>query len=445
MSKPSAKRELTRRSLLKLGLAGAAALPFLKYATRSSAAGSVAPQRLILFPSMNGADRAYFWPSAGNLAAMSAITLPLARYQSQMTFVDGLNIEGSYNHFAVRSMFTGFPINDYLTPDPTVKSVDQVVADHFAATAPTARKSLHLGAIPADSIDFYMLYGRSTFFFAPSPVNYEANPVTAFDTVFGGGGGGNLPPPVAGPDYQKDVLAITDAELAELEARAQSSARERAKVTAHREAVGGLATNPDLPPSTNTCDAAPLASVEALRGELAGNAAGAYQSRLYDGIMNAQIDTLARAITCGITRVATLQAGSADGNVIVPVGGGLPHHNTSHGAQDVFAQVQNWYAQKFARLVAALDVPDPLDPAGHTVLHNSCVVWLSECLPQSHGSDSVPCFFVGGAGGALKTGSYVDVHGATNRALLKTICKAMGVADADSGHFGSTTLSEILA
>jgi hypothetical protein len=431
--------------MLKLGLAGAASLPFLKYATRpATAAATSAPQRLILFPSMNGADRPYFWPNPGNLAAMSTITAPLAAYQSQMTFVDGLDIEGSYNHFAVRSMFTGFPINDYLSPDPTVKSVDQVVADHFAATAPTARRSLHLGAIPADSIDFYMLYGRSTFFFAPSPVNYEANPVTAFDQVFGGLGGGGTPPPAAGPDYQKEVLAIADAELGELTQRAQSSARERSKLVAHREAVGTLAA-PDLPPATNSCDASPLASVEALRAELEGNAAGAYQSRLYDGIMDAQIDTLARAVTCGITRVATLQAGSADGNVIVPVGGGLPHHNTSHGAQDVFAQVQNWYAQKFARLVKALDVPDPLDPAGNTVLHNSCVVWLSECLPQSHGSDSVPCFFVGGAGGALKTGGYVDVHGATNRALLKTLCKVMGVPDADSAHFGSTVLSEIVA
>ena len=79
------------------------------------------------------------------------------------------------------------------------------------------------------------------------------------------------------------------------------------------------------------------------------------------------------------------------------------------------------------------------------MLDNSCVVWLSECLPQGHGSESVPAFIVGGAAGALRTGAFLDVAGATNRALLRTICQAMGVPAADSAHLGQITITELLA
>jgi len=432
--------KIGRRTLLKLALGGAAALPLLRFGgSRARASGSGAPRRLILFPSLNGCAPEYFWPTA---TAMNIATQPLAAYRSRMTFLRGLNIEGSYNHFAVRSMFTGYPISDYLSADPTVKSVDQVVADTFEAAAPSPLRSLHLGAIPADSIEFYQLYGRSTFFFAPTPVHYEANPVTAFDTIFGGlgdGGGGADP----APDHSADVLAITRAELDDLQARVASSTREASKLADHDAALDLLAAGGA--PVPGSCDATPLTSVEKLRPRLQGNARGAYDYSLFSDIMDAQIDIIARAVVCGLTRVATLQAGSADGNVIVPVDGGYPHHNTSHGDPMTFARVQQWYAGKLARLLAQLDVPDPLDPTGATVLDNSCVVWLSECLPQSHASDSVPAFYVGGAGGALRTGQLLDLGGASNKALLKTIAHAMGAPDTQTGHFGTGVLDGVLA
>jgi len=454
---------LSRRALLKhLGL-GAAALPFLKFGKRAEAHAGTAPQRLVLFPSMNGADPSLFWPNPSNLSAMSPVTQPLRAFQNKMTFIRGINVEGSFNHFAVRSIFTGASVPDYLSPDPTVKSLDQVVADQFQATAPATKKSIHLGAIPADSIEFYQLYGRSTFFFSNGPVDYEANPVTAFDRLFGS----NLTArrrtlAALTPDetIENAVLGIAEAELGSLGSRLQRSPRESAKVANHLDAVrslrhadtgggnppGGGGDPPDggggNPPAA-VCSATALQSVEKLRPELQGNAAGAYQHRLFSDLMDAQWDIIARSIVCGLTRVATLQAGSADNNVIVPVDGGYPHHLTSHGDQNAFARVQAWYADKLARFLTQLNVPDPLDPNGGTVLDNTCVVWLAECLPQSHGSDSVPCFIVGGGAGTLKTGAFID-GSFSNKALLKTIARALGVSDGASSHFGSNTISQLL-
>ena len=195
---------------------------------------------------------------------------------------------------------------------------------------------------------------------------------------------------------------------------------------------------------TPLCSASPLASVEKLRPALQGNDAAAYRHQHYSDIFDAQIDILARAVVCGLTRVATIQAGSADGNVTDPVGPGYPHHNTSHGNQDIFARCQQWYATKFERLLRALDVPDPLDP-GRTVLRNSLVLLMSECLPVGHESNAVPVLLAGGASGALRSGSYVDLRSASNTTLMQTVLQLCGVNPSAAPHFGSGTFSELRA
>ncbi|MFT3926868.1 MAG: DUF1552 domain-containing protein [Myxococcales bacterium] len=437
-----------REFLFSLGAALAASQLRGFPSVRAESTG--APLRLVLWPSMNGAQPEYFWPNAGNLSALSVVTEPLKAYQQQISFVKGLDIAGSENHMAIRSIFTGAPIADYSSPDPGVKSLDQLVRDHLQSSAPSSVASLHLGARPADSIEFYKLYGRSTLFFSPGAVDYEANPVKAFDRVFGKlTTTPTTAPQSKGPsdsDLRNAVLGLHAAELKSLADRLGKSPLEKARVDTHAAALqklvrDGSSAAPLMPVS---CDASKLPSVEKLRASLATNDAAAYQDALFSDIFDAQIDIMARALACGLTRVATLQAGSADGNVIVPIDTGYPHHNTSHGDQATFARCQAWYAGKLARLLKSLDVPDPLDPSGKTVLYNTCIVWLSECLPQSHGSAGVPCMLIGNAGGRLKSGQMVDVQGATNKHLLKTLARIFGVADTDSAHFGSDTLSELV-
>jgi len=54
-------------------------------------------------------------------------------------------------------------------------------------------------------------------------------------------------------------------------------------------------------------------------------------------MFDAQVDNMARVLISGLSRVVTLQAGSADNDLIVPVDQGYPHHLTSHGDQPTFA------------------------------------------------------------------------------------------------------------
>jgi hypothetical protein len=425
----------SRRHFLTGAGAALASAPLWPSAARA-AGGS--PMRLVCWPLMNGALADAFYPGGDSATMLSGITEPLRKWANQVTFIKGVNIAGATNHQGVRSTYSGFPIASFDAPDPTVKSIDQLVADSIEKTSPTNIKSLHLGVIPADSINYYQRVGRSTFFFAPRPVDYEANPVTAFDRVFAGAPPSNGPTPTSN-DFTVDTAALLNTEMTELTMALGTSASESAKLQAHRDAWGEL--KPKIaPPAAMGMMGGLLPSVEKLRPTLQGNPRDAYKHEYYSDMFDAQVDTMARALISGITRVATLQAGSADNNLIDPVGPGYPHHITSHGDQTIFNKCVNWYFTKLARFAQAMDVPDPLDPGGKTVLQNTIVVMIAECLPVGHESVGVPALLLGTGGGKFKPGFIVG-NGITNKNIMATVASAFGV---DPQHFGNMTVSGVL-
>jgi hypothetical protein len=149
---------------------------------------------------------------------------------------------------------------------------------------------------------------------------------------------------------------------------------------------------------------------------------------------------MARVLVSGLSRVVTIQPGSADNDMIVPVGRGYPHHVTSHGNQATFSMVQNYYFGKMARLLTQLDAPDPLDP-GKTVLDNTLLVMIAECLPVSHSSGNVPVMLLGKLGGRVRTGGVIN-GGGNNKALMATVLRAFGQ---DGAQFGSGIINGVLA
>jgi hypothetical protein len=400
----------------------------------------VQPLRLVCWPMMNGAESGYFYPGGGNASALSLITEPLRKYANLVSFIRSVSISGSVNHYAIRSMYTGGNVSSYTSADPTVASIDQLIANDIAKKAPTPVKSLHLGVIPADSINAYQR-GQSMVFFAPQRVDYEANPVTAFDRLFGNEAG----PPGAGPmpaDFTNEGLDVLEAELNDFTTRLTGAPSELAKLRQHQEVLRGL--RPSAKPMTMVPPVGMtgrMPTVEKLRPMLEGNAKDAYKRDYFADMFDAQLDVMARALVLGLTRVATLQAGSADNNLIVPVGRGYPHHNTSHGNQATFSMVAQYYFTKMARFVASLDVPDPLDP-GKTVLDNTVIVLIAECLPVSHSSSGVPCMLLGKLGGKIKPGTYVNQGGINNKHVMATVLRAFGL---DGAHFGSTLVNGVLA
>lgn len=411
------------------------------------ASPSEAPTRLVLFPSLNGTRHPDFWPGADG--RLPTITSPLAALRDQVTFVRGLSMEGSWDHFAIRSMFTGAPIRSYADPEPAIPSFDQRVADVIATAAPTPIRSLHLGARPAQYLGAAFLGRQNIFRTAAEAVQVRANPVTVYDAIFADAGSAPTPVPTPAPrsNWEQAAMAITQEELTDLEARDLGPSQRR-KLDLHRAALEGLAPDMlpgDPPVAAARCDGTPLESVEALRSSLAGNEGAAYEDRHFSAIVDAQIDILARAISCGLTRVATLQSSWADGDVTVPVETGerLPWHPTSHDRAEAYALLQKWYVGKLARLATQLDVTDPLDPSGATtVLDNTVILWMSECEP-SHSANEISAMIVGGRCAGIRPGGLV--HGTSNLHLLRTLCEVFGVTGAAADQFGSATIAELLA
>jgi hypothetical protein len=449
----SSTSAMSRRQWLRAAGTAAAASPFLNLRAKAHAQNGIKPLRLICWPLMNGAESGYFYPK-GDPSMLSTITEPLRKWANLVTFIDGVNVSGAQNHQAIRATYSGGSVSSYTSPNPVLKSVDILVADKImASAAPTPLKALHIGVIPADSLPYYQR-GQNIFFFDQQPVDYEANPVTAFDKLWPGQGGAGGAAPGAGTpaapqmaDFSTESLDLLDAELNEVGGRLATTPSEVDKLKSHREALKLLrpsktgAGMPIVPPSGVPAGmSGPIESVEKLRSRLQNNAKDAYKYEYFSEVFDAQIDIMSRVLITGMSRVATFQAGSADNDMIVPVGRGYPHHVTSHGNQAVFSMVQNYYFIKMTRLMAALDVPDPLDP-GSTVLDNTLLVMMAETLPVSHSSNGVPTLMVGKLGGKIKAGSFIH-GGGTNKNVMSAVLKAF---DTDPAQFGANPTSGVLA
>ena len=118
----------------------------------------------------------------------------------------------------------------------------------------------------------------------------------------------------------------------------------------------------------------------------------------------AKVDLYAAAIACDLTRVAILSDR-----------GFLANHDYSHDNPDSrdgqlqFLRYNRRMVQLVARFVGQLNAMIDDQSTGRTVLDNSLVVWGSEISnSQAHRCESMPLITFGGAGGAIKTGYYVD-------------------------------------
>jgi len=212
----------SRRSLLRA--AGAATVASAFPSARAFAQAGKQPLRLICWPLFNGAEGGNFYPGGSDAATMSTITEPIRKWGNLITFIKGVGISGSGNHQAIRSMYTGGNVGSYTSPDPVLPSVDALVANGITKDLPSPVKKVHLGVIPADDLQYYHR-GQSKVFYDPAPVDYEANPVTAFDRLFGGGAGG-APMPMGGADHTNDSLDLLDAEMKDLTGRLTGAASE---------------------------------------------------------------------------------------------------------------------------------------------------------------------------------------------------------------------------
>ena len=163
----------------------------------------------------------------------------------------------------------------------------------------------------------------------------------------------------------------------------------------------------------------------------------------YPGIGKLQLDLMVLAYACDLTRVASMQWSTAESTVIhtwladyglppIAYPGTKEHHMLTHNEtaatsamtpvkatgdtvnmiRSDLSHIDTWYMQQYAYLLGKLKAIS--EPDGSTLLDNILMFSTSEVgLGGVHSYTNVPFVVAGHAGGALKTGRFIDFLGPT--------------------------------
>lgn len=434
---------LARRDFVRAVGATALLAPFAGFlqSDRGRAQDARVAKRLVVFFTPNGTVHRH-WRPTGEGTSFSfpagSILEPLAPHQSDLVVLDGIDFVGTSNHEGgMAAMLTG---NGTDAHESRGMSVDQVVADSIGAGS--RFPSLELGVQTSawgGNVQTRMSYRGPGQYVPP-----DDDPIGVHRRLFGGlspmpdGGMAMADPRVL---RRRSVLDAIRGDLADLSRRVPAS--ERRKLEAHTEALrrselglaGAIAGMASCDPTPAPDTGVPL------------------DNDRFPFVGRAQMDLLITALSCGMTRVASLQwAHTVAPQVFSWLGVSEGHHALSHmddaneaGVAD-FVRTERWFAEQFAYLLDRLsELPEP-DGDGR-MLDHTLVVWAKELGDgRLHECSSVP-FVLAGANRAWSTGRYLRLGGVPHQKLLVSLCHAMGLPNrtfGDPSH-GTGPIEELFA
>lgn len=317
-------------------------------------------------------------------------------------------------------------------------SIDQLIAKHLRANDAALTDLVSLEYTLSSSFPFHhYIYGERPDGSAVK-LPAETNPAKAFDRLFPGSGGTD---PVA--DRQ---LAVTDAVAGRYESlQARLSGEDKAKLQLHRDLVR------DVQKRLET-----LATLQCTQPVRYDEPDGASKGEKWLAEFDAFSTLAVTAMSCGLTRVATIQFGDTPVDLID--GSGDLHHDYAHPSDpdnefkpDTFDAWNEGHRVMTNAMVRqtelAAQLADKLDaiPEGNgTMLDNTLIVMLNELSHGGHGHDQYPVVMIGGFGGAFRMGRYIrwprnnpnpfdrnwgrQYYGKPHVHLLTSICNAMGLS-----------------
>ena len=429
--------------------ASALLLPLLDEG-RTFAADPAFPKRVIFVVMGNGTTETAFWPTGaeGNLT-LNQIPSPLESHKAQLLFPRGIdfrvwaegnpfggNGDSHHNFGAVLTatkLATGDPPHDPGGPGLALASsisIDQQIAQTIntqlttAGQAPLVFPVLSVRAWGRDGTGYATLSWTGN----KAPVSAESDPRRLFTTLFAG-----RTPTASGPDpalvkVMKTRQSVLDYVGTALERQGKRfGVDDQRKIQIHLDAVrniekqlgGGVVTAGCHPPTLDAAvDFKPMANFPAL--------------------VDAEIDLITAALSCGLTRVATLALGDGeDYNIYFPwlglTGKGIEFptrhkHDIAHrpGTADVDKiNTEKWFASKLARLLDNLaSVPE----GGGTMLDNTVVLWLNSLNSGfGHTVLKMPIIVAAGANMGIRTNRLMELNKIAHNQLLASLANAVGV------------------
>ncbi len=446
-----------RRSFLR-GVGGLTlALPFLESLRSPRIAHAAAPPKRVIFVySSNGTVINNWRPSSTGSDfevpyILKPFDTPLLR--PKLSVLSGISMEcarntsGNGHSVGMTSMMTGRSFTEVV---PTQFgdvgwgagiSIDQAIAK--AVAAPGQLSSIEAGIQTKKQYQnfyAYMSYGEGGG--SGNAIASDDDPSSVFSRLFD-----NIPDSedtkaaleklVA---QRKSVLDVVADDFKTVKGRVAKADQERldkhlelVRSLQNRIAVGGFCEKPDEPTLTQ----------EDLNSDAS-----------FPLIAKAQMDSVAAALACDVTRVATIQFSSAQSGTVFNSfvdadWDNLPddyHHGLSHLsvgwddapdgtqalAQETLSRINIWFSQQIADLANTLD--SYVEADGSTLLDNTAIVWVSEISEgPTHRFVDMPFVVLGNMGGALKSGSHLAYNNErAHNDLFVTLGQAMGIEGFDS-------------
>lgn len=447
---------ISRRALLRglgIGAAGSPLLPLLN----ADAQTASRPKRLLLLFTPDGAPARDYnttvdWRPTGTETAFNFhfIHAPLDPFKAKIVVPWGLKLTaggaGEAHAFGMAGLWTATTLpgpgagasfdggNGHLTGWGGAPSIDQLIARASGPNMPYQRapddpspetrfRSIALGVqcLGPTSLN------RMTYTAANAPIHPEVNPKAAFDRIFAGvtpGGGGTTTEDPAVTRARNEKKALVDLVKADIQRiKTRVGAADYQKVDAHLTGLVELERRL-VPPTTTT----PPGSGCTLPATPASNANFPTQ-------ITQMMDIVAHAFACDVTRVMSLQLSYAFSHVLHTwLGHSSDHHNMSHDGQDRVAELQaidNWYAKQVAYMLGRMDA---VNEGNGTLLDNTLIVWGRELGSTAHRMDRTPLLLIGKAGGALRTGRFLNFDGQEHAKLLVSVMQLMGLATSTVGN-----------
>jgi hypothetical protein len=461
----------SRRSFLKAVGAGTAALPFYRLLEDSAVnAQAGLPLRFLCVYHPHGIAAEYFNLRPGetetsfDLRYDGSVLSPLddaatygASFKDKLLIIDGVDLAvagetGTGGHDASLSILTGS--GGYgADKKPKTSSIDQFLAREkglgMATRYPTLALGVGMDNVQAGNILAYAAGGE--------PLPKIIDPAQTFDTIFSDLIVSSDPAAQAEAARKRrrgqSVIDFIKGDIARLQPRLAppeqqkldqhlTAIREIEKQLAGVSGASAVCTSPPRPVAMGNSD--PALDFPKLRMYNGGEP-------YFDRITDLQIDLMAQALACDLTRFATLfmtDPGKelTDMTPAIPVG---VHEQVAHQYRPVtgmgddatvasrlrLARVNRYSYAKVARLMQRLHDTGVLD---------ATLMYVTSDMgdPALHSSRNVPTVIAGGTNGIFKMGRHLttvecpptDPSWCPNRktvshnALLVSICNAFGVA-----------------
>jgi hypothetical protein len=431
-----ARAPIGRRAVLR-GAGGAAiALPLLEV-MRTRPAHAAPTKRFAFFFFSNGVCRDTWTPTGTESAFTLPFALePLKPLQTKLVVFQGVNMEsarknpGNGHNVGMTNLLTA---RKFLKEKDTDfgavgwgadATIDQVIAARVGAATKFA--SLQFG------VQTFKDYGANAYSFISyagpqKPVPNENDPVKMFNRIFTGVG--------ASPASQeeriakrKSVLDFVSEDFKQLSGRLGGA--DKAKVDSHLAAVREIERRLGVTGTVGPACKRPMVT---------NPAAGVNSNSAYPAIGKLQMDLLAMAFACDLTRVATFQWSSGQSSTQHSWAGvSGSHHPVSHLTDDgsimSLKTIQRWYMEQLAYLGKALD---DAKEGTTSILDSTALLAGSEvAVGNTHTFVDMPFLLLGGCGGAIKTNRFLRFTNAAHGDLYVSMQNAMGITASSFGEPG---------